>query len=272
MSRCQDYNRQNRLKFNPMMKQAAFTGLLLAGALMMILSGGCSKKTDHFQTEPLTDYFITLEPGKYIRYLLDSTLYIDFGQRDTVISYEAKDVVDAPITDALGRAGWRILRYLRPVGSTNEAAWELRLTYFVFPEKNKLEIVENNLRFIKLIAPVKEGNSWHGNMHLPDHPYEQFYGILSDAGIQYWDYTYQDHGASEVINNEVYDSVITVHQVDEEDYSSTLDYKNYWVEKYAKGIGLIFKEVIMWEHQPAVGNTPDYTQGFGIKLTILDHN
>lgn len=239
---------------------------------MIISVTGCSKKTDTFQTEPLTDYFIKLEPGKYIRYLLDSTLFIDFGQRDTVISYEAKDVVDAAITDNLGREGWRILRYLRPVGSTSEAAWDLRLTYYVIPTREKLEVIENNLRYIKLTAPVVEGNSWHGNSHLPDHPFEQFYGITSDVGIQYWDYTYQDKGAIENINNKDYDSTLTVHQIDEEDYTAVFDSKNLWIEKYAKGVGLVHKEVLMWEHQPAIGSNPDYWQGFGIRMTIIDHN
>ena len=241
-------------------------------ALMVITFAGCSKQTDTYQTEPLTDYYIPLEPGKFIHYLLDSTLYIEFGQKDTVIHYEAKDVVDAPITDALGREGWRILRYLRPVGSGDDNAWDLRLTYFVIPTKNQLEVYENNLRFIKLTSPLKEGNSWHGNAYLPDHPYEQYYGILSDAGLQFWDYTYNNYGGFESINNQDFDSTVTVSQVDDEEYTPALDFKNYWIEKYAKGIGLIYKEKIMWEHQPAVGSNPDYWQGFGIKLTIIDHN
>lgn len=244
--------------------------LIILTALIICVTG-CSK-TDTFSSEPLTDYFIKLEPGKYIRYLLDSTVFIDYGQRDTVISYEAKDVVDAPITDALGREGWRILRYLRPVGSTNEEEWDQRLTYYVIPAKGKIEVIENTLRYIKLVDPIVEGNSWHGNAHLPDHPFEQFYGITSDAGIQFWDYTYKDLGAVENINNKDYTNTVTVHQIDEEDYTSIFDSKTLWIEKYAKGIGLIYKEVLMWEHQPAIGSNPDYWQGFGIRMTIIDHN
>lgn len=253
------------------MKKVIAPVAVLAVALTIIL-GGCSKQTDTYITDPLTDYYLNLEPGKYIRYRLDSTLYIDFGQRDTVISYEAKDVVDAAIEDNLGRSGWRINRFLRPVGSNEEGAWDQRLTYFVFPTREKLEVIENNLRFIKLTTPIKEGYTWHGNVHLPDHPFESFYGILSDAGLQQWDYTYQDNNTIETINGINYDSAFTVHQVDEEEYTPALDFKNYWVEKYAKGVGLVYKEVIMWEHQPAVGSNPDYWQGFGIKLQIIDHN
>lgn len=245
--------------------------LIILTAVVLFLEG-CSKKTDTYPTEPLTDYFLNLQPGKYIRYLLDSTLYIEFGQKDTVIHYEAKDVVDAPITDGLGREGWRVLRYMRHVGSTDENAWDLKLAYYVIPGKNNIEIIENNLRFIKLVSPVVEGNSWHGNVYLPDHPFEQYYGILSDAGLQSWDYTYRNKYAPETINDTDYDSTFSVEQIDEEEYTPALDFKNYWVEKYAKGIGMIYREMIMWEHQPAVGSNPDYWQGFGIKMSILDHN
>ena len=240
--------------------------------MMVIAIGGCKKKVEVYPTEPLSDYYINLQPGKYIRYLLDSTLYIEFGQKDTVVSYEAKDVVDAQVTDLSGREVWRILRYLRPVGSNDESGWDLKMAYYVTATHERLEVVENNLKFIKLTAPVLDGNTWHGNAYLPDHPYEQFYGILSDAGLQNWDYTYQDKNTSEIINNKTYDSTVTVLQVDEEEYTPALDFKNYWIEKYAKGVGLIYKEKVMWEHQPAVGSNPDYFQGFGIKLTIIDHN
>jgi hypothetical protein len=47
--------------------------------------------------------------------------------------------------------------------------------------------------------------------------------------------------------------------------------KSYSVEKYAKGIGLIYQDLILWEYQPNIGGTP-FKVGFGIKRTILDHN
>src|SRR5437660_1627405 len=48
--------------------------------------------------------------------------------------------------------------------------------------------------------------------------------------------------------------------------------RNYWIEKYARGIGLVYKEVVMWEYQPSSGPNPGYFNGFGLKMTILDHN
>ena len=43
------------------------------------------------------------------------------------------------------------------------------------------------------------------------------------------------------------------------------------IEKYAKGIGLIFQELKMWEYQPPSSARSGY-RGFGVKRTIIDHN
>jgi DNA modification methylase len=42
----------------------------------------------------------------------------------------------------------------------------------------------------------------------------------------------------------------------------------YSIEKYANGIGLVYKEMIMWDYQPSSASKT----GFGIKLTMIDHN
>ena len=64
----------------------------------------CSKSsTETFDTAPLSDYN-PLTVGKYITYNLDSTVvYTNFGQTQTVNSYQVKLMVDAQITDNLGR-------------------------------------------------------------------------------------------------------------------------------------------------------------------------
>jgi hypothetical protein len=80
-------------------------------------------------------------------------------------------------------------------------------------------------------------------------------------------------GATLNINNVDYENTITVFQVldssiVEDGYSAV----SYWIEKYAKNIGLVYKEARMWEEQPTTTTTQAYRHGFGIKMTILDHN
>ena len=47
--------------------------------------------------------------------------------------------------------------------------------------------------------------------------------------------------------------------------------KTYAFEKYAKGVGLIYREFLHWEYQGR--ESPEYGyKGYGVKLSIIDHN
>lgn len=256
------------------MKKLYFT-VITAGVLFLgIQLSGCDKKTDNINSDAVEDY-VPMQTGKYIIYRYDSLRFVDHGQKDTIVTYQAKDEVDGPVTDNLGRAGWRVVRYLRPFNSTNEQDWSPLLTYQVIPTAEKIEVNESNFRYVKLVRPVKDGVSWRGNGYLPSEPYGDLYEFSNDQDIQTWDYTYQDVGMPSELNDNTYDSTITVLQIAD---STNLPIeagrpgsKTYWVEKYARGIGLVYKEVEIWEYQPATSQSA-YYQGFGIKMTILDHN
>ena len=145
-----------------------------------------------YRTESVNDYF-PIQVGKYVTYNLDSTLFINFGQKDTVISYQAKDVVDAQITDNLGRAAYRIIRYIRK--DTSEA-WSPNNTFMVVPAGNSIEYVENNLRFLKLEMPVKQDFSWKGNSYIDT------YSLASDLTyLDDWDYIYDSVDVPLTINS-----------------------------------------------------------------------
>ncbi|HUQ65612.1 MAG TPA: hypothetical protein VM101_05635 [Flavitalea sp.] len=236
----------------------------------------CNKNDTSINSTQLNEY-IPLQTGKYIHYRLDSTIFIDFGQRDTVISYDAKDIVDGELTDNLGRQTFRVIRYLRHIASTNEGDYTAGLTYFVTPSSESVELQEENLKFQKLRLPVNNGFNWHGNAYLPSTPYFALYQFSNDEDIDVWDYTYMNVNEPVTINEITYDSTVTVQQVADSanvpiEFPDGLAYRNYWSETYAKNIGLIYKEVVMWEYQPPNSGNPGFRSGFGIKLSIIDHN
>lgn len=243
--------------------------------LISILAFACTKN-DKLETAQL-DELMPIQLGKFIRYRLDSTRFIDFGQRDTVISYDAKDVIDAEITDNIGRKAFRVVRYLRSVGSANEADYTPSLTYMITPTRESIELQENNLRFQKLRLPITEGFNWRGNTMLPTTPYYAVYQFSNDEDIDLWNYTYQGVNQSTIVNDVVYDSTVTVLQVADSsnvpiEFPDGLAYRNYWTEVYAKNIGMIYKEVVMWEYQPPNAGNPGFRSGFGLKMSIIEHN
>lgn len=234
-----------------------------------VLMISCKKENEIFTSESVNDYY-PLQVGKYITYNLDSTIYLAFGARDTVISYQAQDRVDAQITDNLGRPAYRIIRYLR-TDSTQD--WMPDNTFMAVPTGNSIEYVENNLRFLKLEMPIKENFTWKGNSYIDT------YSTVSD--VQYlddWDYIYDSLDVPLTINSVNIDSTIKVDERDEflgQDPSipgTQYAEKTYSVEKYGKGIGLVYREFLHWEYQGGQTGVPGYYTGYGIKLSIIDHN
>ncbi len=241
-----------------------FLGLLLISLSFV----SCKKDTEVFITQTISDYY-PLQVGKYITYDLDSTVFIHFGQEDTVIHYQAQDRVDAQITDNIGRPAYRIIHYIR-ADSTQE--WVPNNTFEAIPTENSLEYVENNLRYIKLQLPIKQDFSWKGNAYIDT------YSANSDVVyLDNWDYTYDSIGVPLTINSLTFDSTLKVAERDEflgQDPSipgTEYGERNYSTEKYAKGIGLIYREFLHWEYQGPQSLFPGYS-GYGIKLSITGHN
>lgn len=242
---------------------------LLGIVALSIFFISCKKEKINFNTESVNDYF-PMQVGKYITYNLDSTIFLPFGSRDTVVSYQVQDRVDGQIIDNLGRSAYRIIRYIRQ-DTTQD--WAPNNTFMVVPTNTSIEYVENNLRFLKLEAPIRQNFSWKGNSYIDT------YSINSDLKyLDDWDYIYDSIDVPLTINNLVIDSTIKVSERDEvlgDDPSNPATVyaeKTFSEEKYGKGIGMIYREFLHWEYQGPQPGIPGYYSGYGVKLSIIGHN
>lgn len=246
------------------------TSILLLVLVATMLTR-CEKKTEEYKTD-LPEAYVNVQTGKYIVYRLDSTKFVNFGQKDTVVRYQAKDVVDAPITDNLGRRGWRIIRYMRDSASATEADWQPGSTYMIVVTRETVEVIENNLRYQKLKLPLKENYRWKGNSYIDT------YSIDSDVRYLFdWDYTYKNVDSTFNLSGTPVPQTVTVQQRDETLGNTTnLDSyseRNYGVEVYGKGIGLVYKNFLHWVFQPRTSTYPSgYKEGYGIKMRMISHN
>jgi hypothetical protein len=235
------------------------------------VANSCTQKDD-FQLEEPSSY-MQLADGKYVTYRLDSLLYVNFGQKDTLIKYQAKDIVEGSITDNLGRKAWRVVRYLRDTAGLT--AWQENLTYLVIPTRESLEVVENSLRFIKLTMPLRDGHTWKGNSYVNTSSTDPnwIFRFYDD-----WNYTCDKTGLDYTPFTTPIANTITINQADEilgtPGNVNAYSERNFAEEVYAKGIGLIYKDLLHWTFQPAVLPTyPNgYYQGFGIRMRMIDHN
>lgn len=226
----------------------------------------CENKTEELQIADYKSYF-PMTTGKYITYKLDSTIYTRLGTQKEVHSYEIKIENEAIIKDNTGKDLLRIFAYLRKPGETN---WLPVNTFGAQDRNNGIEWIENNKRFIKLKAPVRDGFSWKGNSYLETGSLESDIAYMAD-----WDYTYAEVGAAKTIGTFNLDNTITVLQKDESigDLNDPKIYSevNKAREVYAKDIGLVYKYFEHTVFQPTPN--PAYEDGsYTIELTMIDHN
>lgn len=255
--------------------------IVLTGVL--VVAASCRKSINYTSTSDysgqLTDFYMPLEIGKFAIYRLDSLNFYFYGQMDTITSYLAKDSIEDTIIDGTGQRAWVVTRYLTDTAGLT--GWSPNMTYTVTPSTQRIEVTEDNLRFIKLAWPISQGFSWLGNSYLPYNPYQDFFDYSDDEHLSLgtWNYTYQQVDQPDTAGGLAYDSTLTILQANDSVNVPITDptsfaSRTYWSETYAKHIGLVYRHTEMWEYQPP---TPDGTQngykiGFTMTMTMLSHN
>jgi len=253
----------------------------LAGAvslLMLIATISCKRTVYNHPDVRLTQYFLPLEIGKYAIYQLDSVNFYYYGQLDTLTQYLAKDTVESSFVDNQGRTSWVVVRYLSPVTGTPD--WTPSETNVVTPSSQSIELVENNLRFIKLAYPLQDSLTWSGNSYIPDKPFPYNFITPENVNLNDWAYTYHRVNQPFTAGGKTYDSTLTILQIDDSSdnvpivVDTIFASRSYWSETYAKNVGLIYRNTVIWEYQPATpnGSQSGYKLGFKVTLTLLEHN
>ncbi|HEY4154048.1 MAG TPA: hypothetical protein VGM24_01425 [Puia sp.] len=240
-------------------------GLVFLISLTALIFSGCNKKNP-LKTDIPADYY-PIQVGKYIIYRMDSLKFINIGSQDTTISYLAKEVVEDSLTDNLGRPSYRVVRYLSD--TTGTQPWEPSVAYLVTPTSQSVEVVDNNLRFIKLVTPVQDYISWKGNVYIDTKSVNSQVPYMDD-----WNYTYANTGQPyDVLEGTIPETVIVNEENEtsgiEGSYSQTI----ISVEVYGKGIGPIYKNFLHSEYQaPNLSNPAGTTIGYGLTFNMVSHN
>jgi hypothetical protein len=246
-------------------KFSIFNFYFLIVSFFIFTLSACNK-SETYSSPSISDYN-PLQTGKYITYQLDSLIYLAFGTRDTIVSYQVKYQTDSLITDNLGRPAYRIFRFIR---KNETQAWTPDATFMAVSTENQLEFIENNLRYIKLQMPIVNNYSWKGNSFIDTYSANSLLRYLDG-----WDYTYSNVNEADSIGNQIIENTLTINQRDEivgiPEEPNSYSEVNFGQEKYAKGIGMVYRKFFHSEYQPNNGGY--FADGsYGVTYTMIDHN
>jgi len=234
------------------MKKAFWLILVLT---IFLLS--CSKDDEEI-VEPYYGYdYAGLEVGKYVIYDVDSFFYDDFNGLIDSSFYQIKEEVDAKIVDLEGDEAFKIIRYRKESDTTGWVLIDVWTSKF---STTNFQKVEENVRYLKLIFPIYVNATWNGNaLNHGGNP-------MGSDGKANYKYTSVDQ--SETIGGHALSSVLTVLQFEE----VNLIEEKVYEEKYAKGIGMVYKKTIDLtnEYNTSTGLF-ERSLGFDITMTLSSY-
>lgn len=193
-----------------------------------VFLASCAKKTVPSDVNQLGVEYYPTKQGKYVIYSVDSIVYSDLLHDTAEYKYQIKEKIADTYTDNSGRPATRLERYIRKYNAQkpyDSIPWTMKEVWMVNADTKAVQVLESNVRYTKLSFPVREKDTWNGN-------------ALNTLGE--WMYTYNYIDRSETIGQTKFDKVLLVAQ---KNFVTAISHQAY-NEKYAKGIGLVYREII----------------------------
>lgn len=208
------------------------------------------------------DYY-PLANGKTWEYKYDSIVYRNRGARKDTQSGYLRYVLEATTTPN----SFKLIKYIKKSINAPYVINRIDKAYIV---DKSIVTSEGNLEFTSLVFPPKLSTKWNGNKAFDENIFIQIDG--GDKLQIYLDWTYQLTNVDTTlkIENKTFNKVIAVSHIDRTDAIN----KRLSREFYAKGIGLVLKEMEMYETQRIEPNTPwplKAQAGFSLKLQLIDY-
>ncbi len=208
---------------------------------MLFLLPSCEKTPDDYKLESGLEYF-PLQVGKLVEFEVDSIIYTPTGSEKNKTSKTFfREVVSDSFPGINGNIVYKIERYQR-----KEAIqpWQIQKVLTAELTNERAYRTEDNLRFIKLVFPVRKNKTWDGNVHFNPGLIVNVEGESLEM-FKNWQSKITDLMGSETIGTLKLIDVVNVQIAN----SENLIELRRGTEKYAKGIGLIYRELWILDTQ-----------------------
>lgn len=221
----------------------------------------CSKQTIPDSDVDLGKEYFPLKVGHFVEYAVDSIKYNDFTKKIDTFSYELRDEITSEFNDDEGRVSYWVSQYKRK--NQNEE-WQNNMTYYITPTPFNLEIVENNIRFVKLVFPVKTNTKWNGNVYVATQ-------TLELSWYYNWEYSYSNINEPYSTGYVDFPYTVTVNEANDYAGDSTNNLystRTFSRERYAKNVGMISREIVNWVYQENI----KFRKGFILVYRAKNYN
>ncbi|MBK6835459.1 MAG: hypothetical protein IPG89_14780 [Bacteroidetes bacterium] len=219
----------------------------------------CKKDRELEESPDLGYDYFPVTMGKYIVYDVDSTVYYALPNEIAITTnYRIKEVIDSVFKDNQNRDTYRITRYKKdysPTVSYDDMDWVIKDVWMANKTSTTAEVVEEDTRYIKLTFPTIKNSKWNGNAQ----------NTIGD-----WQYKYTEVDKAISINGLNFDKTLTIQQK----VDTPAIYYKFYQEKYAKGIGMIYKEISDYNYKIVSGTLfpGQIYQGVSYKMTVVDYH
>ena len=231
--------------------------------VVLFFQTACKKETDTSDYDYGYNY-LPDDSGTFVIYKVDSTIYNDFNNTRRYSTTYLKEKIGEQFKDNLGRTAKKILRYYSDTLTTQ---WELFNVDYLVRTALVAERVEDNLRYIKLVFPNDVSEKWLGNKLINSPP--PYIIDTSNYFLNDWKYTIKNRDEYYDNGIKIFDSTLLVSQIQD----STAITKTYSIEKYARNVGLVYREFWIVVGQINIGSPwEDRAQkGFILRQYAIDY-
>lgn len=228
----------------------------------------CDKnETENFDISNFGYDYYPVAIGKSWTYKMDSFIY---SLRSTVEIDSNTSYIREEIVDTLRNSQQHLIYRIDVFYSLDSLlGWELISSSFIEANKFQLNKIENGLTFIRLIFPVQKNKSWNGNSLISPKTTINVKGEVLQA-YDNWYYSYQYLNRTDRIGSISFNGVCSVLEADEENIIS----KRYSESKYAKNIGMIYRELWILDTQNtnnSIAFQERAEKGFILKQSLISY-